>query len=138
MSRKEGFYYGNPQNRFWRTVCGFFGEEVPSTVEDKRAFLLRRKIALWDIVESCFVTGSADASIREEKIVDLPALVESCGAPVIFCNGAKSYGAIKRHYPSLLPVTQKLPSTSPANPRFSYEEWNRALFAVFPETPKKS
>lgn len=137
-SRKEGFYYGNPQNRFWRTVCGFFGEDVPKTVEDKRNFLLRRKIALWDVVESCEIEGSSDASIRREKLADLPALVKKCGAPVILCNGRAAYGAIERCYPELLPMAHKLPSTSPANPRFSFEAWNSALLEVFPEPHKKS
>ena len=66
-SREISFYYGNKQNRFWKTVCAFFGEDVPDSVEGKKAFLLRRKIALWDMVTECEIVGSADASIQNAK-----------------------------------------------------------------------
>lgn len=130
-SRAVGFYYGNPQNRFWRTVCGFFGEEVPPDTEGKREFLLRRGIALWDVVTECEIEGSADASIRGESVGDLPALVRACGARKILCNGNKSYEVLAREYPELLGITQKLSSTSPANPRFSKAEWEGALQKIF-------
>ena len=64
-SRQEGFYYGNPQNKFWKTVCAYFGEGVPGDVAAKKDFLFRRKIALWDVVISCEIDGSKDASIKE-------------------------------------------------------------------------
>ena len=130
-SRAVGFYYGNPQNRFWRTVCGYFGEDIPPTIAGKTEFLKRRKIALWDVVLSCEIEGSSDASIAEEEVADLPAVLRACGAEKILCNGSKSYEVLAREYPELLPVTQKLSSTSPANPRFSAEEWKRALNDIF-------
>ena len=126
-SRAVGFYYGNPQNRFWKTVCGYFGEPVPESIAEKTEFLLRRKIALWDAVESCEIQGSSDTSIRDESVADLLSLYKACGASAILCNGSKSYSVLERHYPELLSVTKKLSSTSPANPRFSCEEWHRAL-----------
>lgn len=126
-SRAVGFYYGNPQNRFWKTVCGYFGEEVPPSIEGKTEFLHRRKIALWDVVASCEIAGSADSAIREEELADLNWLYHECGAPVILCNGGKSYGVIEKNYPELLGLAKKLPSTSPANPRFREEEWHRAF-----------
>ncbi|MDE6677306.1 MAG: DNA-deoxyinosine glycosylase [Clostridia bacterium] len=126
-SRAVGFYYGNPQNRFWKTVCGYFGEDVPPSIEGKTEFLHRRKIALWDVVASCEIAGSADSAIREEKLADLNWLYKECGAPVILCNGGKSYGVIEKNYPELLEIAKKLPSTSPANPRFTKEEWHGAL-----------
>lgn len=128
-SRAVGFYYGNPQNRFWKTVCGYFGEEIPADTAGKTAFLLRRKIALWDVVESCEIKGSADSSIQAEAVADLGALVKRSGVSVIFCNGTKSYSVLQKHYPALLPITKKLSSTSPANPRFTKEEW----FSAFQE-----
>lgn len=126
-SRAVGFYYGNPQNRFWKTVCGYFGEEVPKSTEDKTEFLLCHKIALWDVVVSCEIEGSADSSIRAEELADLRWLQKACGAPVIFCNGSKSYGVLEKNYPELLGIAKKLPSTSPANPRFTKEEWHLAM-----------
>ncbi len=133
MSRKEGFYYGNPQNRFWKTVCGYFGESVPADIAGKQDFLRRRRIALWDVVISCEIDGSKDASIREEEVADLPALLNESGIGRIFCNGNKSYELLEKEFPSLLSVTQKLSSTSPANPRFTAEAWYRALDTVFKE-----
>lgn len=131
-SRKIDFYYGNPQNRFWRTVCGFFGEEVPQKTADKREFLLRRNIALWDVVVSCEIVGSADSSIREEEIADLPALLAQAKIGRILCNGGKAFALLSAHFPALVPLAEKLPSTSPANPRFSAEVWRGALREVFP------
>ena len=63
-SREEGFFYGHPQNRFWRVTSAVFGETVPATVPEKKAFLLRNRIALWDVIGSCNIEGSADSSIR--------------------------------------------------------------------------
>ncbi|MCI9010757.1 MAG: DNA-deoxyinosine glycosylase [Clostridia bacterium] len=126
-SRAVGFYYGHPQNRFWKTVCGYFGESVPETISGKTDFLMRRGIALWDVVEACEIEGSSDASIREESVGDLKSLFDSCGAEKILCNGSKSFQMLEKHYPELLPYTKKLSSTSPANPRFSEREWFAAL-----------
>jgi len=130
-SRQTGFYYGNPQNRFWRTVCGFFGEEVPPGVEGKKAFLLRRNIALWDVVLSCEIQGSSDASIRREEVAKLDEVFLNCGAKAILCNGKKAYGVLEAEYPALLPVTELMPSTSPANPRFDQEVWKEALGRIY-------
>lgn len=130
-SRQTGFYYGNPQNRFWRTVCGFFGEEVPPDVEGKKAFLLRRNIALWDAVLSCEIQGSSDASIRREEVAKLSEVFQDCGAKAILCNGKKAYGVLEAEYPALLPVTELMPSTSPANPRFQKEVWEEALGRIY-------
>lgn len=126
-SRAEGFYYGNPQNRFWRTVATCLGGEVPKTIEEKREFILRNKIALWDVVMSCEIAGSSDASIRNEQLADVPALLAESNVRTILCNGSTSYQLLSKAYPQLLPITKKLSSTSPANPRFSLEEWRTAL-----------
>ena len=119
-SRAEGFYYGNPHNRFWKTVCGFFGEETAKDVPAKRDFLRRRHIALWDVVLSCEIAGSSDASIRKERVA-------------VFCNGKLAYRLLtERAAPLAVPVLC-LPSTSPANPRFDVNVWNAALAQVFGE-----
>lgn len=129
-SRAEGFYYGNPQNRFWRTVCGFFGEETARGTEEKKDFLRRRQIALWDVVLSCEIAGSADASIREERCADVAGLVRGSAVEAVLCNGKTAYSLLMRG--GALPVrTVCMPSTSPANPRFSHKAWERELGAVF-------
>jgi len=130
-SREVGFYYGNKQNRFWKTVCGFFGEAVREDTEWKREFLLRRKIALWDVVLSCEIEGSSDASIRKESVAEIPALLAETKIETIFCNGTKSFSLLAERFPELLPITKKLSSTSPANPRFSGAEWRAALEEIF-------
>ncbi len=132
-SRAEGFYYGNPHNRFWKTVCGFFGEETAKDVPAKRDFLRRRHIALWDVVLSCEIAGSSDASIRKERVADVAGLI--CGSAIgaVFCNGKLAYRLLtERAAPLAVPVLC-LPSTSPANPRFDVNVWNAALAQVFGE-----
>ena len=74
-SREIDFYYGHKQNRFWKMLCGYFGEEIPTTVKEKKEFLARRNIALWDMVISCEIDGSADASVRNAEIVDLQEIL---------------------------------------------------------------
>jgi len=130
-SREVGFYYGNRQNRFWKTVCGFFGEPVREDTVWKREFLLRRKIALWDVVLSCEIEGSSDASIQKERVAEIPALIAQTKIEKIFCNGTKSFSLLAERFPALLPITKKLSSTSPANPRFSETEWRSALGEIF-------
>lgn len=131
-SRAQGFYYGNPQNRFWRTVCGFFGEEVPDGVAGRKEFLRRRRIALWDVVTACSIAGSSDASIREEELADVAALVAGSAIEAVFCNGKTAHALLMRRPPLAVRV-ECLPSTSPANPRFSLQAWRDALRSVFGE-----
>ena len=75
-SRKVEFYYGNPQNRFWSTVSEFFGEETPVTVDDKKNFLLKHDIALWDMVTECEIKGSMDSEIKNYKVADIKNLLQ--------------------------------------------------------------
>ncbi len=135
-SREEGFYYGNPRNRFWGMLFGFFGEDVPAEIEKKREFLHRRRIALWDVYASCEVVGSSDASIREGETADLPRILSASKVQRVFCNGSKAYEGLSLRFPELLPIARRLPSTSPANPRYREEVWHAALFEVFPEERK--
>lgn len=135
-SRETGFYYGNRQNRFWRTVCGFFGEEIPGDPAGKRAFVLKRGIALWDIVARCEIRGSSDPSIRNEAAADLPALfARPQKIRRILCNGSAAYELLARYYSAYLPIARKLPSTSPANPRFSERVWFEALSEALQTSP---
>lgn len=74
-SREEGFFYGHPQNRFWKVTAEVFGENVPRTIEEKKAFLLRNRIAVWDVIHSCEIEGSSDASIRNVVPNDLSVIL---------------------------------------------------------------
>lgn len=130
-SRAEGFYYGNPHNRFWKTVCAFFGEEVPADVAGKRGFLARRHIALWDVVLSCEIQGSADASIRDEELADVAGLIAGSKIRAVFCNGKLAYKLLTERAAPIAVPALCLPSTSPANPRFDAAVWQNALQGVF-------
>ena len=126
-SREIGFYYGNKQNRFWKTVCGFFGEEIPSTVEGKKEFLFRRRIALWDVATSCQIKGSSDASLTNAEIADLSEVLSKAKIDKILLNGALAFRLFTDQYAELSVPYKKMPSTSPANPRFDAKVWEEEL-----------
>lgn len=130
-SRKVEFYYGNKQNRFWRTVCGYFKEEIPQTVEEKKAFLFRRKIALWDMAVSCKIEGSSDASVKEAELADLNEIFSKAKIQKVLLNGSLAYELFISKYADISLPFVKMPSTSPANPRFSKEKWEEELDGVF-------
>ena len=130
-SRKVEFYYGNKQNKFWKVLCGFFGEEVPESVEGKKEFLLRRKVALWDIVTECEIVGSQDSTIKNFKVAALNSLLQNSEIRFIILNGSKAYEIFTANYSHLAVPYVKLPSTSPANTRFSEKEWFDVLSTAF-------
>ncbi len=121
-SREQMFFYGHPQNRFWRVVAQVLKSEVPQTVEEKRAFLLRNGIALWDVIASCSITGSSDASIKNVVANDLTPILNGASIRQIFVNGKT---AEKYYNKYTKPRTRRaaicLPSTSPANAAWTVE-----------------
>ena len=128
-SREANFFYGHPQNRFWKVVSAVFEEETPQTVPEKKAFLLRNHIAVWDVIHSCDIDGSSDSSIRNVVPNDLSLILNKADIRTIYVNGKTAY----RYYQK---YTEKmtgrpaicLPSTSPANAAWTLEkligEWN--------------
>lgn len=126
-SRETSFYYGHPRNRFWRVLAAFYGEEVPQSVEERKAFVKAHGIALWDVVMSCEIVGSADATIRDYTVADLKEVLEAAPIKRILVNGSTAMKIFSRNYPALLPMTTALPSTSPANARFDVSAWEKAL-----------
>lgn len=121
-SREAGFFYGHPQNRFWRVTAAVFGAPVPTTIEEKRAFLLQNHIAVWDVIASCEIVGSSDASIRNVTANDLNVILNSAPIRQIYVNGKTAERYFKQY---IFPQIQKdaicLPSTSPANAAWSLE-----------------
>lgn len=115
-SREEGFFYGHPQNRFWKVLTAVFSAPVPVSVPEKKAFLLSHGIALWDVIARCEITGSSDASVRNAEPTDLSVILQNASIRRVYCNGTLAYDLYRRYQ---LPVTGleavKLPSTSPAN-----------------------
>ena len=131
-SREIGFFYGHPQNRFWRTLATVLNEEqVPQTIEEKLAFLLSHGIALWDVIASCEITGSSDASIKNVVPNDLSKLLERAPIERIFTNGGTAHRLYQKY---LKPQTGMddlcLPSTSPANAAWTQERLNKAWSVV--------
>ena len=127
-SRETGFFYGHPQNRFWRVVAAVRNEAVPETIAEKKAFLLRNGIAVWDVIKSCDITGSGDSSIKNAVPNDISVILKTAPIERIFCNGAASYKLYKRFLePETGMTAVKLPSTSPANAAYSLDrlidEW---------------
>ncbi len=121
-SREEGFFYGHPQNRFWKVVSAVFDAEEPCTVEEKKAFLLRHHIAVWDVICSCDVVGSSDASIKNVSANDLSLILNNAGIRAVFVNGKTAYRYYERF--SEGKTGRKavcLPSTSPANAAWTLE-----------------
>ena len=131
-SREACFFYGHPQNRFWKVLASVFGENMPQTIEEKKAFLLRNRVALWDVIGSCDITGSSDASIKNVVPNDLSEILSKADIKAIFVNGKTAYQYYQKYTE---PVTGRpaicLPSTSPANAAWSLErlqeQWGRAL-----------
>lgn len=127
-SREVAFYYGHPQNRFWRVLGRILGDPVPEGTDAKKEYLARHRVALWDAVDSCEITGSADAAIRDPIPTDLTAVLAVSPIRAIFCNGALSYSLLHKcgNAPAGIPVF-RLPSTSPANAAWSLDrlvrEW---------------
>ena len=132
-SRAEGFYYGNSHNRFWKTVCAYFGEEVPSDVAGKRDFLARRHIALWDVVAECEIVGSQDSTIRNYAAADIGRVLSAAPVEKIFLNGKTALAIFCKTFPEIGVPYECLPSTSPANTRCDEGAWRRALAEVFPD-----
>lgn len=130
-SRQIEFYYGNKQNRFWGMLCGYFGEDIPETTDGKRAFLSRHKIALWDMVVACEIEGSADASVKNAETANLNEIVEKAPIEKILLNGTLAYELFINRYADISIPYQKMPSTSPANPRYTEDIWRKELDDVF-------
>ncbi len=121
-SREVGFFYGHPQNRFWRVLAAVLGEPLPQTIEEKRAMCLKHHVALWDTIARCDIAGASDTSIRNAVPNDIGKLVRESRISRIFATGGKSAELYRKLIePQLhIPITQ-LPSTSPANAAWSLE-----------------
>ena len=130
-SREVAFFYGHPQNRFWRVCAAVLDKPVPVSIEEKKAFLRGSHIALWDVIAACDITGSSDASIRSAVANDVRPILAGADIVEIFVNGRTAAALYEKH---ILPVTGKvaipLPSTSPANAAWSLERLSAAWSVI--------
>ncbi|HKL80340.1 MAG TPA: DNA-deoxyinosine glycosylase [Mobilitalea sp.] len=121
-SREGSFYYHHPQNRFWSVISRIYKEEQPTTIEAKRQLLLKNKIAVWDVIQSCEITGSSDSSIKNVITNDILSLLNRADIRNIYANGGTAYRLYQKYcYESTGRDIIGLPSTSPANAAFSLE-----------------
>ena len=126
-SREQGFFYGHPQNRFWKLLAALTESEVPATIPEKKALLLHNHIAVWDVIESCEIIGSSDSSIRNVVPADLNRILKAVPIQAVYANGGKAYELYQKYaFPMTGYPIEKLPSTSPANAAWSMERLKEA------------
>ena len=128
-SREQMFFYGHPQNRFWRVISAVLDKPVPQTVEEKRELMLSSGIALWDVIASCDIEGSTDSSIRNVVPNDLSEILSCANIEKIFVNGRTAYKYYNKYIKNTINREAiPLPSTSPANAAWSLDrlisEWS--------------
>ena len=130
-SREVGFYYGHPQNRFWRVLPDLFEEKPLDTIAEKKEFLHRHHLALWDVLQSCTIAGAEDSSIREPVANDFRQILQKSAIRTIFTTGAKANSLYKKYCLKQTGIEAiALPSTSPANCRMHYEELRQAYAVI--------
>ena len=133
-SREQNFFYGHPQNRFWKVMAELLTEPLPQSIPEKRKMLLAHHIALWDSIASCRVVGSSDASIKDAVPNDLSRILDAAEIRQIYCNGTTSFSLYEKY---IRPVTGrsavKLPSTSPANAAWSLDRLIEAWRVILTE-----
>lgn len=122
-SRENNFYYAHPQNRFWRVVASVYSCPVPKTVEEKKNMLLSNKIAVWDVIKSCEITGSADSTIKSVTPNDLSEILSAADIKKIYANGKTAQRLYNKYIKKNTDIDIiALPSTSPANAAYSLEK----------------
>ncbi len=115
-SREAAFFYHHSQNRFWKVLAQLTEDTLPETIEEKKYFLLRHHIAVWDVIASCTITGSSDASIRDVVPNPVEKLLKETQIDQIFVNGKTAERMYKRYLQDICgQEAVVLPSTSPAN-----------------------
>ena len=119
-SREENFYYGHPQNRFWKLLAKIYDEPIPQSIEEKKKFLLQHGIALWDVISSCEIENSSDQSIREAVVNDLQEIFENADIQAVFVNGKAAYKLYQN-------ITERkftvYPLRVPRTPRGRWKDW---------------
>lgn len=122
-SREEDFFYGHPQNRFWRVMAFVCNCKCPQSIEEKTAMLLNNHFALWDVIHSCEIEGSADSTIKNVIPNDIKTLIEKTKIDKVFVNGKKAESLYKKYIEKEIGIRAiVLPSTSPANASWNLDK----------------
>lgn len=134
-SREYGFFYGHPQNRFWKLMTVLTKSlEIPKSIDEKKELLIKNKIAIWDAIYSCDIEGSKDVSIKNVIPNDLSIILESADIKQIYANGRVAYEIYMKYcYHNIKRKIIKLPSSSPANASYNFEKlksvWEQIIIA---------
>lgn len=133
-SRENDFYYGHPQNRFWKLMARLLAEPVPATIDEKKQLLLRHHIAIWDVIAECDIIGSSDSSIRNVTPADLNRILRAANIEKIIANGSTAHSLYQKYCePQTGRQAVRCPSTSPANAVFTLdrlaEAWGKEMGA---------
>lgn len=130
-SRENNFYYGHPKNRFWNLIAKIYNVKIPITIHEKEALILNNNLAIYDVIKSCDIEGSSDSSIKNVKINDINSIIQSSNIKKIIFNGNKAYELYNKYEKNKFKNIACLPSTSPANAKFSFEKlfelWSKEL-----------
>lgn len=130
-SREQMFFYGHPQNRFWKVVSSVFERDEPETIEEKKQLLYENSVALWDVIASCEIAGSSDSSIKNVKVNDISKILKESDIRQIFVNGKTAEKYFKKYTQAQINREAVcLPSTSPANAVWSLEKLVEAWQAI--------
>lgn len=122
-SRETAFFYGHPQNRFWRVLAAILDEPTPTTVSEKNTLLTTHGIALWDVIAACDIHGSSDSSITNVTPTDLTPILATGTVRAVFTNGTTATRLYRRYQEPVTGIPPiPLPSTSPANATRSLEQ----------------
>lgn len=131
-SRENNFYYGHIRNRFWKVLARVFCDVEPKTLPQKKAFLKKHKIALFDVIKSCEIEKSSDLSIKNVTVNDLEPILTGSQIKAIFVNGKTALKYYEKYIENDINIKAVLlPSTSPANAAYSldalYKCWNNEI-----------
>lgn len=130
-SREQGFYYGHNKNRFWGLLATIFDEEAPESIAEKKVFLEKHQIALFDVICECDIHRSSDASIRNVLPNDIRDVCLHYPIKKIILNGKTAESLFYRY--NDVPNTEiiSLSSTSPANAKVDFtsllKQWGQAI-----------
>ena len=121
-SREDNFYYAHPKNRFWKLISKILNIKEPITIEDKTKLILNNNLAIYDVIKSCEIQGSSDSSIKNVEINDINYIINNSSIEKIIFNGNKAYELYNKYETNKFSNTKVLPSTSPANAKYTLED----------------
>lgn len=132
-SLELGEYYGHSRNRFWKIISTITNNVLPLTYADKKALLLKSKIAIWDVAHKANRKGSLDSAIEDEEPNELDNFISKHkNLKVIGFNGTKSQALFDKYFDRKSGIKYiSLPSTSPANTSIDFDNisklWRQIL-----------